>query len=55
MKKILLCCLMLASLATAASAQNIAEGAKAPDFTAKQVDGANFTLSSLQGDRKSVV
>ena len=49
MKKILLCCLMLASLATAASAQNIAEGAKAPDFTAKQVDGANFTLSSLQG------
>ena len=49
MKKFFLCCLMLAALATAASAQNIAEGAKAPDFTAKQVDGTDFTLSSLQG------
>ena len=49
MKKILLCCLLLAALATAASAQNIAVGAKAPDFSAKQIDGTVFTLSSLQG------
>lgn len=49
MKKILFCCFLIAALATAASAQNIAEGAKAPDFTAKQVDGTDFTLSSLQG------
>ena len=40
---------MLAALATAASAQNVAEGAKAPDFTARKVDGKSFTLSSLQG------
>ena len=49
MKKILLCCFLLAALATAASAQNIAVGAKAPDFSAMQVDGKVFTLSSLQG------
>ena len=49
MKKILLCCLLFAALATAASAQTIKEGAKAPDFSAIQVDGKVFTLSSLQG------
>ena len=49
MKKIFLCCLMLATLATAASAQNIAVGANAPDFSAMKVDGKVFTLSSLQG------
>ena len=49
MKKILLCCLMVAALATAASAQNIVEGAKAPDFSAMKTDGSVFTLSSLQG------
>ena len=49
MKKIVLCCLMLATMATAASAQNIKEGAAAPDFTAQKVDGKSFTLSSLQG------
>ena len=49
MKKFLLCCLLLAGLSSAGFAQDIKEGAKAPDFTAKQVDGKNFTLSSLQG------
>lgn len=49
MKKIFLCCLMLATMATAAFAQNIKEGAAAPDFTAQKVDGKSFTLSSLQG------
>ena len=49
MKKILLCCLMVAALATAACAQNIVEGAKAPDFSAMKTDGSVFTLSSLQG------
>ena len=49
MKKFFLCCLMLAALATAASAQNIKVGSKAPDFSAMQVDGKVFTLSSLQG------
>ena len=49
MKKILLCCLMLAAVATTGLAQNIVSGAKAPDFTAKKVDGTDFTLSSLQG------
>ena len=49
MKKILLCCLMVAALAMAACAQNIVEGAKAPDFSAMKTDGSVFTLSSLQG------
>ena len=49
MKKILLCCLMLAVLATAAPAQTVQEGAKAPDFSAMKTDGTVFTLSSLQG------
>ena len=49
MKKILLCCLLVAALATAASAQRIVAGAKAPDFSAMKVDGTVFTLSSLQG------
>ena len=40
---------MVAALATAASAQTIAEGAKAPDFSAMKTDGSIFTLSSLQG------
>ena len=49
MKKIIFCCLMFAFLATAASAQDIRVGVAAPDFTAVQVDGSAFTLSSLQG------
>ena len=49
MKKLLLCCLIIAALATTASAQNIVEGAKAPGFSAMKVDGSVFTLSSLQG------
>ena len=49
MKKLLLCCLLVAAMATAASAQNIVEGAKAPDFSAMKTDGSVFTLSSLQG------
>lgn len=49
MKKLLLCCLLLAGFAAAGFAQNIEEGAAAPDFTARQVDGTDFTLSSLQG------
>lgn len=49
MKKVLLCCLLLAGLSSAGFAQDIQAGAKAPDFTAKQVDGKEFTLSSLQG------
>jgi len=49
MKKLLLCCLLLAGFASAGFAQNIKEGAKAPDFTAMKTDGKNLTLSSLQG------
>ena len=49
MKKILLCCLMLAALAMTAPAQTVQEGAKAPDFSAMKTDGTVFTLSSLQG------
>ena len=49
MKKILLCCLLLAAVATAASAQSIVEGARAPEFSAMKTDGSVFTLSSLQG------
>ena len=49
MKKILLCCLMLAALASAAPAQTVKEGSKAPDFSAMKTDGTIFTLSSLQG------
>jgi len=49
MKKILLCCLLLAGLTSAGFAQNIKEGAQAPDFSAKKIDGTVFTLSSLQG------
>ena len=40
---------MVAALATAASAQKITVGAKAPDFSAMKTDGSVFTLSSLQG------
>ena len=49
MKKILLCCLLLAGFATAGFAQAPKAGDKAPDFTAKQVDGTDFKLSSLEG------
>lgn len=49
MKKVLLCCLLMTGLVSAGFAQNIRAGAKAPDFTARQVDGKEFTLSSLQG------
>ena len=49
MKKILLCCLLLAGLSSAGFAQNIQEGAQAPDFSAMKTDGTVFTLSSLQG------
>jgi peroxiredoxin len=49
MKKFILSCILLAGISTAISAQGIAEGAKAPDFSAKKVDGTTFTLSSLQG------
>ena len=49
MKKFLLCCLMIAALATAASAQALKVGSKAPDFSAQKIDGKTFTLSSLQG------
>ena len=49
MKKIILCCLMTAALVTGACAQNIVEGAQAPDFSAMKTDGSIFTLSSLQG------
>ena len=49
MKKFILSCLLLAGISTAISAQGIVEGAKAPDFSAKKVDGTTFTLSSLQG------
>jgi peroxiredoxin len=49
MKKIFLCCLLLAGLSCAGFAQDIRAGVQAPDFTAQKVDGTNFTLSSLQG------
>ena len=49
MKKFILSCLLLAGISTAISAQGIVAGAKAPDFSAKKVDGTTFTLSSLQG------
>ncbi|MBR1539315.1 MAG: TlpA family protein disulfide reductase, partial [Bacteroidales bacterium] len=49
MKKFILSCLLLVGISTAISAQGIVEGAKAPDFSAKKVDGTTFTLSSLQG------
>ncbi len=49
MKKFILSCLLLAGISTTISAQGIVEGAKAPDFSAKKVDGTTFTLSSLQG------
>ena len=49
MKKFFLCCLLLAGLSAAVSAQDIREGVQAPGFTAKKVDGTTFTLSSLQG------
>ena len=49
MKKFILSCLLLAGISTVISAQGIVEGAKAPDFSAKKVDGTTFTLSSLQG------
>ncbi len=49
MKKMLFCCLIAATLATAACAQTVVEGTKAPDFSAMKVDGTVFTLSSLQG------
>ena len=49
MKKFFLCCLLLAGLSAAVSAQDIRAGVQAPDFTAKKVDGTTFTLSSLQG------
>lgn len=49
MKKLLLCCLLLAGLSSAGFAQDIRVGVQAPDFTAQKVDGTNFTLSSLQG------
>ena len=49
MKKLLLCCLLLAGLSSAGFAQDIRVGVQAPDFTARKVDGTNFTLSSLQG------
>ena len=49
MKKIFLCCLLLAGLSCAGFAQDIRAGVQAPDFTAKKVDGTTFTLSSLQG------
>jgi len=49
MKKLLLCCLLLASFASAGFSQNIREGAQAPDFSAQKIDGTVFTLSSLQG------
>ena len=49
MKKILLCCLLVAGMVTAGFAQTPKAGDKAPDFTAKKVDGTNFTLSSLKG------
>ena len=49
MKKILLCFLLLAGLSSAGFAQNIQEGAQAPDFSAMKTDGTVFTLSSLQG------
>ena len=49
MKKLFLCCLLLACFSFAGLAQDIAAGVKAPDFTAQKVDGKSFTLSSLQG------
>ena len=49
MKKIILCCLLLAGLSSAGFAQDVKEGAKAPDFSAQKIDGTVFTLSSLQG------
>ena len=49
MKKFFLCCLLLAGISAAVSAQDIRTGVQAPDFTAKKVDGTSFTLSSLQG------
>lgn len=49
MKKWILCFLLMAGLSSAGFAQNIKEGAKAPDFSAQQIDGKVFTLSSLQG------
>lgn len=49
MKKLFLCCLLLAGLSCAGFAQDIRAGVQAPDFTAQKVDGTNFTLSSLQG------
>ena len=49
MKKLLLCCLLLAGLTCAGFAQDIRAGVQAPDFTAKKVDGSTLTLSSLQG------
>ena len=49
MKKLLLCCLLLAGLSSAGLAQNIKEGAQAPDFSAMKIDGSVLTLSSLQG------
>ena len=49
MKKFILCCMLLAGISAAVSAQDIRAGVQAPDFTAKKVDGTTFTLSSLQG------
>ena len=49
MKKLILCCLLLAGLSSAGFAQNIEVGAQAPDFSAMKIDGKTFTLSSLQG------
>ncbi|MBO4536135.1 MAG: TlpA family protein disulfide reductase [Bacteroidales bacterium] len=49
MKKILLCCLLVAGIVTAGFAQAPKAGDKAPDFTAQKVDGKMLKLSSLQG------
>ena len=49
MKKLILCCLLLAGLVSAGFAQDIRAGVQAPDFKAQKVDGTTLTLSSLQG------
>ena len=49
MKKLFLCLLLMAGLSSAGFAQNVKEGAQAPDFSAMKTDGTIFTLSSLQG------
>ena len=49
MKKLILCTLLIASFLCPALAQAPVEGDKAPDFTAKKIDGTSFKLSSLKG------